>query len=77
MDVLWLGYDNVSIPYAEISAVLYYRPDLDARITDDYGFVPSNIRAVVVTQNGVFWPSSWQAEHLHKSWVRWRDAHEL
>jgi hypothetical protein len=73
MDLLWLGYDDLAIRYADIAAVLLYRPDLDARIVKDYGRVPANIRAVVVTGDGAFWPSSWRAEHIRRRWVRWRN----
>jgi len=73
MDLLWLGYDDLAVRYADITAVLFYRPDLDARIVGDYGRVPANVRAVVVTSDGLFWPSSWQAEQLRRSWSRWRE----
>jgi hypothetical protein len=72
MDLLWLGYDGLSVRYADVSAVLFYRPNLDARIARAYGHVPTNIRSVVVTSDGMFWPSSWRAEHLRRRWARWR-----
>ena len=64
MDLLWLGYDGLSVHYADVVVVLFYRPSLDARITDSYGRVPSNVQAVVVTTDGAFLPSSWSAPHL-------------
>jgi hypothetical protein len=74
MDLLWLGYDDLAVHYADIVAVLFYRPDLDAHIVGDYGRVPANVRAVVVTSDGLFWPSSWRAEQIRRSWSRWRDG---
>ena len=75
MDLLWLGYDGVIIRYADIVAVLFYRPTLDAQLVRDYGHIPANIRAVVVTSDGAYWPSSWRADHLRRRWARWRDRH--
>lgn len=72
MELLWLGYDGLSVRYADVAAVLFYRSTLDARIISAYGRVPLNVRAVVVTGDGVFWPSSWRAEHLRQRWARWR-----
>ena len=73
MDFLWLGYDGVIIRYADIVAVLFYRPTLDAQLVRNYGHIPANIRAVVVTSDGAFWPSSWRADHLRRRWARWRE----
>jgi len=73
MDVLWLGYDGLAVRYADVMAVLFYRPDLDVRILRDYGRVPVNVRAVVVTSDGLFWPSRWRAEQIRRRWSRWRD----
>jgi hypothetical protein len=72
MDLLWLGYDGLAVRYVDVVAVLFYRPDLDGRIVQDYGRVPTNVRAVVVTSDGVFWPSSWRADQLRRRWARWR-----
>jgi hypothetical protein len=72
MDLLWLGYDGLAVRYVDVVAVLFYRPDLDGRIIRDYGRVPINVRAVVVTSDGVFWPSSWRADQLRRRWSRWR-----
>jgi hypothetical protein len=77
MDLLWLGYDGLIIRYADIVAVLFYRPTLDAHLLRDYGHIPATVRAVVVTRDGAFWPSSWRAEHLHRRWVRWRDREDF
>lgn len=74
MELMWLGYDGVSVPYSDIVAVLFYRPSLDIRIIHSYGRVPIAIRAVVVTADGVCWPSRWQVEHLRKRWQHWCDA---
>jgi hypothetical protein len=72
MDLLWLGYDGLSIRYVDVAAVLRYHPSLDARIVSAYGRVPLNVRAVVVTSDGVFLPSSWPAEQLRRRWSSWR-----
>jgi len=72
MDLLWLGYDGLSVRYADIAAVLFYRSALDTRIEDAYGHVPANVRAVVVTSDGNFWPSSWDADQLRLRLARWR-----
>ncbi|MBK9712956.1 MAG: hypothetical protein IPO81_16850 [Kouleothrix sp.] len=72
MDLLWLGYDGLSISFVEVAAVLLYHPSLDARIISAYGRVPSNIQAVVVTGDGTFLPSSWTAAQLRRRWTIWR-----
>ena len=72
MDLLWLGYDDLSVRYVDVAAVLFYRPSLDGRIVSAYGRVPANIRAVVVTSDGTFWPSSWHVEQLRRRWASWR-----
>jgi hypothetical protein len=74
MDLLWLGYDGLSVRYADVVAVLFYRPSLDARIVRTYGRVPANVRAVVVMSDGAFWPSRWRVEELRQRWARWRRA---
>jgi hypothetical protein len=76
MDMLWLGYDDLAVRYVDIVAVLFYRPGLDVRIVGDYGRVPVNVRAVVVTSDGLFWPSSRHAEQIRRSWSRWREHRE-
>ncbi len=72
MNDLWLGYDNLSIPYAEIAAVLIYQPAYDRRILSAYGKIPANIRAVVVTTEGRYLPSSWRADQLRQRLIGWR-----
>lgn len=72
MDVLWLGYDGLSVPYAEVVAIVFYRPALDARIARACGRVPDTIGAVVVTSNGAFLPARWRAELLRQWLARWR-----
>ena len=69
---LWLGYDNLTISCADVVAVLMYQAALDRRITFSYGRVPRNIRAVVVTSDGRYWPSSWHPEHLRRRLADWR-----
>lgn len=72
MDVLWLGYDGLSVRFADVAAVLLYHSSLDARVMSAYGRVPTNVRAVVVTSDGAFLPSSWPAEQLRQRWSYWR-----
>jgi len=72
MDLLWLGYDDLSVRYGDVAAVLLYHSSLDARILSAYGRVPANVRAVVVTGDGQFLPSSWPAEQLRQRWSQWR-----
>ena len=72
MDWLWLGYDDLSIRFIDVTAVLLYHPSLDTRIASAYGRVPANVRAVVVSSTGAFLPSSWPAEQLRRRWSRWR-----
>jgi len=72
MDLLWLGYDDLSVRYADVAAVLLYHSSLDARIISAYGRVPGNIRAVVVTGDGLYLPSSWPASQLRRRWASWR-----
>ena len=74
MDLLWLGYDGLSIRFVDLAAVLVYHPSLDARILSAYGRVPANIRAVAVRSDGAFLPSSWPAEQLRQRWANWRLA---
>jgi len=50
MDVLWLGYDGLSVVAGSVKKKLLYRPALDARIVSAYGRVPANVRAVVMTR---------------------------
>ncbi len=77
MDLLWLGYDGLDVQYADVAAVLFYRPDLDDRIASSYGSVPQHIRAVVVTQDGHYLPSRWRAEQIRMFWAHWRLRAEI
>jgi hypothetical protein len=72
MELIWLGYDNLSVRFDDIAAVLLYRSALDRRIIRSYGRVPENIRSVVITGDGSCWPSSRHADQLRYSWARWR-----
>jgi cytochrome c biogenesis factor len=74
MDLLWLGYDGLAVPYTDVVAVLLYQPALDARIARSYGSVPLGVRAVVVTGGDVYWPSRWEAEWLRRRLADWRGA---
>jgi len=72
MDVLWLGYDGLSVAAVAVDKKLLYRPALDARIVSAYGRVPANVRAVVMTSDGAFWPSSWSPAQIRRRWASWR-----
>lgn len=74
MDVLWLGYNGLTVRYADIAAIMHYHPSLDARIIGAYGRVPANVRAIVVTGDGSYFPSSWSIDHLRQRWYDWRGA---
>lgn len=74
MDQLWLGYDGLSVRYGDVTAILLYNPSLDLRIISAYGRVPTNVRAIVVTGDGSYLPSSWPAEHLRQRWSSWRES---
>lgn len=72
MDLLWLGYDGLSVPYAEVAAIVFYTPALDGRIARSYGRVPEQIGAVVVMSDGAFLPSRWRVDLLRRWLARWR-----
>lgn len=72
MDTLWLGYDDLALPFREVAAVLLYQPALDARILVTYGRVPRGVRSVVVTAGGVYLPARVSAEQLRRRWAAWR-----
>jgi hypothetical protein len=72
MDLLWLGYDGLAVPYTDVVAVLLYQPALDARISQTYGAVPSGVRAVVVTGGELYWPSRWDVAWLRRRIADWR-----
>jgi len=74
MDQLWLGYDGLSVPYAEVAAVVFYTPALDGRIATSYGRVPEHVSAVVVMSDGAFLPSRWRVELLRRWLARWRSG---
>lgn len=72
MDLLWLGYDGLAVPYTDVVAVLLYQPALDVRIERAYGRVPPGIRAVVVTASDAYWPSRWDVAWLRQRLADWR-----
>jgi hypothetical protein len=72
MDTLWLGYDDLDLPFREIAAVLLYQPALDGRILHAYGRVPRGVRSVVVTAGGAYLPARLPAEQLRRRWAAWR-----
>lgn len=72
MNILWLGYDGLDLPLGEIRAVLHYQPALDNRIEQGYGHVPPGVRAVVVTNAGVYLPARWEAQQIRQRWAVWR-----
>lgn len=72
MDILWLGYNGLTVLFADVVAVLHYQPALNGRITVAYGNVPSGVQTVVVTAQGDFFPSRWRVEQIRRSWSIWR-----
>jgi hypothetical protein len=72
LDLLWLGYDGLELPFSEIAAVLIYRPAFDDHIVRAYGSVPMGVRAVIVTAEGNYLPARWAAVQLRVRWARWR-----
>lgn len=76
MEQLWLGYDGLTVRYAEIAAVLIYHPSLARRILTTSGRIPPNIRAIIVTEDGAFLPSSLTAEQLRLRVARWRTTQQ-
>lgn len=74
MDQLWLGYDGLTVECAQVSAVLLYQPALASKVLRSYGRIPANIRAVVVTGDGAYLPSSWTAQQLRVRLTRWRSS---
>jgi hypothetical protein len=73
MDMLWLGYDGLDLPFGEIAAVLLYHPALDGRIVHAYGSVPRGVRSVVVTASGAYVPARLAPELLRRRWALWRE----
>ena len=74
MDLLWLGYNGLTVRCADVTAVLFYHPVLNARIIKSYGRIPANVQAIVVMSDGTFFPSSWSVEHLRQHLTRWYGA---
>ena len=70
--LLWLGYDDLALPFREITALLNYQPALDARIIHGYGSVPRGVRAVVVTATGIYLPARLPLSQLRRRWALWR-----
>ncbi len=52
MDLLWLGYDGLSVRFVDVTAVLLYHPSLDARIVSAYGRVPANVAGQAGAKSG-------------------------
>lgn len=77
MELLWLGYDGLAVPYADVVAVLRYQPALDTRIVHAYGRVPAGVRAVVVTGGDRYWPSRWDVIWLRRRLADWRGVPPL
>ncbi|NJN15359.1 MAG: hypothetical protein HC822_03210 [Oscillochloris sp.] len=76
METIWLGYDGLALPFAQISVVLIYRPALDAYIVQTYGSVPRGVRSVVITADGIYWPARVPPEQLRRRWAAWRRGEE-
>jgi hypothetical protein len=75
LDTLWLGYDGLDLPFADIVAVMRYQPAFDGRLTASFGSVPFGVEAVVVTASGAYLPARWRVEHLRRRWAFWRQLH--
>jgi hypothetical protein len=74
MDLLWLGYDGLSVRYIDVAAVLFYHPSLDGRVVTSYGVVPARVQAVIVTSDGAFFPSRWSVDELRTRLIHWRNS---
>ena len=72
MELLWLGYDGLSVQYADVAVVLFYHPALDRRLLQSYGRVPSNVQSIVITSDGTYFPSSWSVSQLRRRLAHWR-----
>lgn len=72
MDILWLGYDGLSVPYRQVVAVLIYIAPLDGLLERSYGRVPAGVQAVVLTSRGEYLPARWSPQHLRQRWAAWR-----
>jgi hypothetical protein len=71
---LWLGFDNLAVPFDAISAILVYAPMWDRRIAQAIGDVPSGILAIVLTGDGRVLPSRRALADLHRRWTAWQRA---
>lgn len=76
VDTLWLGYDGLTVSYAEMVAVLFYQPTFDGHIVAAWGSVPTGVRAVVVTTDGRYFPARWRVDQVRHAWARWRNQNE-
>lgn len=74
MKKLWLGYEDLTLPFHEIAAVLLYQPAYDERIFLAYGSVPRGVRSVIVTAAGAYLPARLPAEQLRRRWAAWRSG---
>jgi hypothetical protein len=72
VEMLWLGYNGLTVPYRSVVAVLFYRSVLDPRIERAYGMVPGGVRSVVVTSDGDYFPARWRVSHVRQRWAYWR-----
>lgn len=69
---LWLGYNELLVPFDAISALLVYQPVWDRRIAQAYGRVPSDVRAVVLLVDGRTLPARRTLSDLHARWTAWQ-----
>lgn len=69
---LWLGYDGLLVPFAEISALLVYQPVWDRRIIAAYGNVPNDARAIVLLRDGRALPARRALSDLQARWSEWQ-----
>jgi len=72
MDSLWLGYDGLTVPCADVVAVLVYSGALDGLLRRSFGRVPAGVRAVVLTAAGRYLPARVPPEQLRDRWAGWR-----
>lgn len=69
---LWLGYNELLVPFDAISALLVYQPVWDRRIAQAYGRVPGDVRAVVLLSDGRTLPARRTLSDLHARWTAWQ-----
>lgn len=72
MDQYWLGYDGLSVAFADVAAVLHYRPAYDRMLRVSYGSVPRSMRSIVRTAAGIYLPSRWEVEQVRARLASWR-----